>query len=310
MSSYFKTIEEQINILKSRGLVIENEQYAKDILLRYNYYKIINGTYKFLIDKETNMYKKGTKFNDLVDLHEFDKELKKILISTMLEIERISRSIISYKFVEKYPQPGAYLNPKNYDSKDIEYVNINIERMQESIQKFEEEKNYNRSIKYYLSKYNSVPFWFIVNFMTFGNIINIYDTFDYSLKEKIADEFQKFVEENIEKNIDGHLTPSQLESFLKNAKDIRNICAHDNLILDFEFNTIEYFSVIHQVYNIKHSDKRNRLFDTVVVLQALLPKKYYGETEMKIKSEIQRLKDNVDESVFENVMQHIGYKRG
>ncbi|MFM1539112.1 Abi family protein [Helcococcus bovis] len=310
MSSYFKTIEEQINILKSRGLVIENEEYAKDILLRYNYYKIINGTYKFLIDKETNMYKKGTNFNDLVDLHEFDKELKKILISAMLEIERISRSIISYKFVEKYPQPGAYLNPKNYDSKDIEYVNINIERMQESIQKFEEEKNYNRSIKYYLSKYNSVPFWFIVNFMTFGNIINIYDTFDYSLKEKIADEFQKFVEENIEKNIDGHLTPSQLESFLKNAKDIRNICAHDNLILDFEFNTIEYFSVIHEVYNIKPSDKRNRLFDTVVVLQALLPKNYYVETEMKIKLEIQRLKENVDESVFENVMQHIGYKRG
>lgn len=310
MSNYFKTIDEQINILKSRGLVIDNEDYARDILLRYNYYKIINGTYKFLIDKKTNMYKKGTKFNDLVDLHEFDKELKKILIAAMLEIERIARSIISYKFVEKFQEPGAYLNRKNFDCKDLELVNINIERMKESIKKFEEEKNYNRSIKYYLSKYNSVPFWFIINFMTFGNIINIYETFDFSLKEKIADEFQKFVEENIEKDIEGHLTPSQLESFLKNAKDIRNICAHDNLILDFEFNPIEYFSAIHEVYGINQTDKRNRLFDTVVVLQALLPKKYYVETEMKIKYEVEKLRQNIDKSLFDKVMNQVGYKRG
>ena len=36
MKKYFTSIEEQINILKNRGLYIPDEQYAKDTLLRYN----------------------------------------------------------------------------------------------------------------------------------------------------------------------------------------------------------------------------------------------------------------------------------
>ena len=36
----FKTIEEQIEILRSRGLSIEDEAEAKDFLLRNNYYRV------------------------------------------------------------------------------------------------------------------------------------------------------------------------------------------------------------------------------------------------------------------------------
>lgn len=36
----FKTIEEQLEILRSRGLTISDESQAKDFLLRNNYYRI------------------------------------------------------------------------------------------------------------------------------------------------------------------------------------------------------------------------------------------------------------------------------
>ena len=36
----FKTIDEQIEILRSRGLTIEDETEAKDFLFRNNYYRI------------------------------------------------------------------------------------------------------------------------------------------------------------------------------------------------------------------------------------------------------------------------------
>lgn len=36
----FKTIDEQIEILRSRGLTIEDEAEAKDFLLRNNYYRV------------------------------------------------------------------------------------------------------------------------------------------------------------------------------------------------------------------------------------------------------------------------------
>lgn len=38
----FKTIKEQIEILKDRGLVVENEEFASGKLLEKNYYNTIN----------------------------------------------------------------------------------------------------------------------------------------------------------------------------------------------------------------------------------------------------------------------------
>lgn len=54
--NFFKTLDEQIKIIESRGLVIENKKYAKDILLRYNYYKIVNATQKNLVDNKAFIY--------------------------------------------------------------------------------------------------------------------------------------------------------------------------------------------------------------------------------------------------------------
>ena len=36
----FKTIEEQLDILRMRGLIIEDEAQARDFLLRNNYYRV------------------------------------------------------------------------------------------------------------------------------------------------------------------------------------------------------------------------------------------------------------------------------
>ena len=39
----FKTYEEQIEILKNRGMTIPNENFAKNKLQQNNYYNLING---------------------------------------------------------------------------------------------------------------------------------------------------------------------------------------------------------------------------------------------------------------------------
>ena len=60
----FRTIDEQISILKERGLNIAAEAKAKTILSKENYYNLING-YKrlFVNDSEENeVYKEGCSF--------------------------------------------------------------------------------------------------------------------------------------------------------------------------------------------------------------------------------------------------------
>lgn len=309
MSRYFTTIEEQINILESRGLIIEDKKLAMDTLLRYNYYKIINGTREiFMDDFKKNRYRKGTNFQDLIDIHNFDKDLKKLMLSQMLELERIARSIISYKFVEKYPEKNSYLNPSNFDKKDLNLVIINIEHLKETIDKYKNEENYKRSINYYLEKYNFVPFWFVINFISFGKLINIYEVLDYKLQEDIADEFQKIMEENIGIKLETFLTPSIFKSFLYSAKDIRNISAHDNLILDYKYDDIEYFKPIHEKYNFSDNEKLDKLYHAIVVIETMLPYKYYERSKKDLVALFKRLKDEVDEIAYKRVVDNLGYK--
>ena len=42
MSKPFKTLDEQISILKSRGLIVHDDESAKLSLLCNNYYNVIN----------------------------------------------------------------------------------------------------------------------------------------------------------------------------------------------------------------------------------------------------------------------------
>lgn len=309
MKKYFTSIEEQINILENRGLLIPDKQYAKDTLLRYNYYKIINGTRDiFLDDKNINRYREGTEFGDLIDIHNFDKDLKKHLLSQTLELERIARSIISYKFVEKYPKKNSYLNPDNFDQREKSLVLINIDSISETIDKYRNEENYKRSIDYYIHKYDSVPFWFVINFVSFGKLVNIYETLDLELQESIADEFQKIVEENLGYPINTFLTPSALKSFLSSAKDIRNIAAHDNLILDYRYEIIEYFGPIHSKYNFKKEDKLDRLYHAIVCIEAMLPYKYFDKSKNEIHYLFDRLKKEVDEIAYNRVKNSLAYK--
>ncbi|MDD7045341.1 MAG: hypothetical protein SOU08_03135 [Anaerococcus sp.] len=56
----FKTIDEQIKILKDRKLIFINEETAKLNLMRYGYYEIINGYKDFMLkSKNPDTYKKG-----------------------------------------------------------------------------------------------------------------------------------------------------------------------------------------------------------------------------------------------------------
>ena len=41
MEKHFKTLEEQLEILKTKGLIIDDEEYAKEILLRENYFYLL-----------------------------------------------------------------------------------------------------------------------------------------------------------------------------------------------------------------------------------------------------------------------------
>lgn len=112
----FKTIEEQISLLKARNITFDNEDNAKKILLNNNYYNIING-YKdlFLSSDNPLVYKEGTKFEEIYALYEFDRQLRNIFLEYILKIENSLRSLVAYYFSQSYGNDN-YLKIDNFET--------------------------------------------------------------------------------------------------------------------------------------------------------------------------------------------------
>ena len=114
----FKTLDEQIDILKNKGLVISDTKYAKEVLLRENYF-FLNG-YRHLFVNKDRSFKQGTRFEELYSLFLFDRHLRNIIFKYLLVIENNLKSIFSYQLSKKYGyKEKEYLDPKNFTQDSI-----------------------------------------------------------------------------------------------------------------------------------------------------------------------------------------------
>ncbi len=78
MEKQFKTIEEQIQILKSRNLKIEDYNKTYKMLIKNNYYYLINGYKDLFLEKTTKeeKYLDNTRIEEIYALYIFDKKIK------------------------------------------------------------------------------------------------------------------------------------------------------------------------------------------------------------------------------------------
>lgn len=68
-----KIVEEQLQILEKRGLVIENRDRAIEILRNINYYTLTGYFFPF---KQGEKYQNGTSMNLAIKLYHFDNEIR------------------------------------------------------------------------------------------------------------------------------------------------------------------------------------------------------------------------------------------
>ena len=86
MEKEFKTIEEQIEILKSKNIIIGDYNKVYKMLSRNNYYYLINGYKALFIDRtnEIEKYINNTKIDEIYSLYNFDKNIKVVFLKYLL----------------------------------------------------------------------------------------------------------------------------------------------------------------------------------------------------------------------------------
>jgi abortive infection bacteriophage resistance protein len=70
------SIEEQIDLLRSRGLLIKNQQETEHYLTYIGYYRLAGYWQILQDDKVTHTFKDGVTFRHVRDLYNFDRELR------------------------------------------------------------------------------------------------------------------------------------------------------------------------------------------------------------------------------------------
>ena len=265
----FKTIEEQIVILKDRGLLIRDEPKAAKYLLSNNYYNIINGYSKFFQHPDTDAYIEGVTFDEVATLYIFDKDVKRAILQAILEAEHHIKSITAHIFSKTYPdQRYAYLNTNSYDNSKILDVGYIVSKLSKIINK--NKKYSGNSIHHYARTHSDVPIWVLTDYLEFGDLRMIIENLPNSIQNDIARELTSFIKSNIP-DFDNVFPPETLISFLKNINEVRNKCAHNNRLLNFKCRSNSTFwGIIHNEEILMGDDSRKTVYSTIISLQCFI----------------------------------------
>lgn len=212
------TIEEQIALLKSRGMNIRDDVKAKEILSDIGYFRL--GFYFFPFEKSyprltcrTHEYKAGSYFEDAVALYYFDYDLRNMLSRYITRIEIALRTYIVLFMSCKYKDtPAWFVNPRIVDAA---YVR-SFDGVYENIKKNPVIRRHHR--KYPEDRYASA--WKTVEYMTLGSVLKLYQSLAI-LEDK--------------RDISRHFGINQtavFESYMETVRFLRNTCAHGGVLWD------------------------------------------------------------------------------
>lgn len=235
MDKPFKTIEQQMAILRSRNMEVGSS--ASAVLKREGYYSVVNG-YKapFLAmagngREQQDTYLDGTSFEDVYRLFRFDRDLRLTMMRYFAEAEAALKTVCAYRFLEVHQgESEPYLSPSNYRG-EREYK-TRVLRLIDSFKSIlhkpphEEIKGYKREyIEHYATMHDETPLWVLTNFLMLGQTFKFYEYQNESMRNYIAKGFSELYGES--HGVERKISQRRLRLAYDHIKDFRNICAHD-----------------------------------------------------------------------------------
>lgn len=257
----FKTIQEQISILESKGLIIDDYLFTEDILIRENYFFISGYRHLFLKSPKDRNFIKGTTFRELYALFNFDRQVRNIVFKNLLIIENNLKSIISYQLSKKYGfREKDYLRPENFTK-----VPDKQRQLSDTLKKMKRQIRVNgaqhSATSHYLKNYGYIPLWVVVKVLSFGIVGELYTVMKREDQEEIANIYD--------------LSINNLLIYLPILSNYRNLCAHEDILYDHRTQKIIGDTRYHDGLDIPTTDGeyiygKDDLFALIIILKQLL----------------------------------------
>jgi abortive infection bacteriophage resistance protein len=205
-------ITQQIQFLNDQGLIIQDQKIAHHVLSAVGYYRLSGYLLPFKQPHNNNQtprkFKSGTTFDQIWQLYQFDRELRLLVIDAIEKIEVAFRAAITDITSVNlgpfwYTEKTHYKNERPYLSL-MQHINRVVTDKPEVF------------IKHYFNKYNEPffpPIWMIIETLSFGTCSKLFANIKHvEHKKSISKPF-------------GY-PPVILDSWIRTATYVRNICAH------------------------------------------------------------------------------------
>ncbi len=214
-------LDEQIALLQNRGLIINDIEKAKEVLLDVGYYRL--GFYWFPfeqtypnLDNRTHDFRQNADFDDAVKLYYFDFNLRNILHKALSRIEIAVRTYMTYIVSNAYDEkPTWFADPAIVSRGYVQTFPTKV--YNDTFKRIPEIARHHR--KYLNDVY--APAWKTIENMTMGAMLALYRALhDEDLKIDISKHF-------------GVNFPVVFENYMELLRNLRNTCAHGRVLYDF-----------------------------------------------------------------------------
>lgn len=212
------SIADQMAMLKRRGLLFDDEQKAVECLKIISYFRLANYWKPMESDKVNHVFKPKSRFENVVALYNFDKELRTLIFSAIQSIEIALRTkviqIVSSNYGAFWFADESLFSNAAIFSKCITNIDDELKRSKEDY------------LVEHFAKYDNPPYppaWKTLEVSSFGTLSKLYcNLSDNNIKKQIAREFA----------LPQHL---YLESWIKSLSVLRNCIAHHARIWNRKF---------------------------------------------------------------------------
>lgn len=225
----FKTYSQQLAILETRGMLIEDHEWAAEVLRRISYYRLSGYWFPMRrFDPNTGRsldeFREGASFQTVMDLYCFDEKLRHIVYSKLSRIELGIRVMLGHELGRI--DPLIHLDPSllGASAQQIRRGSTGT-RYEAWIRKYEAALSASREefVVHHRQKYGGkLPIWAAVEIMDWGLLSHLYSMAPNHARNPVASACG--------------LSAPQLESWLKTLNILRNYAAHHVRIYNRNFD--------------------------------------------------------------------------
>lgn len=205
-----RTMEDLLAHLEARGLTVSNREAATAALRQIGYYRLL--IYMRPLQRlPEKTFNGGTRFEDVLTLYSFDRELRLLCLDAVERIEVALRAGV-VNALSTVHGPHFYLESRHFETH---------ERFREFMQTATSARY--SAIQHYTERYNTPslpPIWAVVEAITYGALSRLYSGLHLANRKRVAKWFG--YDEKV------------LVSWFRSLNALRNMCAHHNRLWNFD----------------------------------------------------------------------------